>query len=252
MEDYSKEENPKLGVTVIFPMAGRGARFGYTFKPFLKIGDQTFIERAVSSFDGVKEHIKDIIFVYLKEQEEDHNVKENLERMFPNWNHRSVILEEPTKGPAETIRNAVQQDGNISGRTILCDCDHYLDVKPMFDHLLKDGSEECVVPIWDLEGESVKSWSVVSTSEDGSVKDIAEKEFPNVLGEFYGVIGCYYFRDILLAIHGGENVSETIKKFLGQGKKVRGIKIIKAEFFGDPNRLQKSVGNRDFKKKTQK
>tara|TARA_R110000796_G_scaffold240591_1_gene361740 strand:+ start:9375 stop:9521 length:147 start_codon:yes stop_codon:yes gene_type:complete len=37
----------KEKVTVVFPCAGEVARFGYTFKPFLKLGDLTFIEKTV-------------------------------------------------------------------------------------------------------------------------------------------------------------------------------------------------------------
>ena len=36
--------NPKI--TVVFPCGGRAERFGNTFKPFLRIGDLTFIEKA--------------------------------------------------------------------------------------------------------------------------------------------------------------------------------------------------------------
>ncbi len=228
-------------------MAGKITRFGEKFKAFLKIGDQTFIERAVSSFDGVKEHIKDIIFVYLREQEEEYKVKENLERMFPNWNHRSVILEEPTKGPAETIRNAVQQDENVSGKTILCDCDHYLDVKPMFDHLVDNGSEECVILTWNLRGEDIKNWSVASVDERGYLEDITEKELPKIPGGFFGVIGCYYFNDVSSIFEEGKYVSHVIKNLLKLEKTIKAIQLHKAEFFGTPGRLKTLLDKRIVK-----
>ena len=37
-------------INVVFPCAGKAERFGNTFKPFLKIGDLTFIEKAVEPF----------------------------------------------------------------------------------------------------------------------------------------------------------------------------------------------------------
>ena len=38
-------------LTVVFPCAGKAERFGNTFKPFLKIGDLTFIEKAYEPFE---------------------------------------------------------------------------------------------------------------------------------------------------------------------------------------------------------
>ena len=49
-------------VTVIFPMAGDGSRFGRKFKPFLSITEKTFIESAVFPFRAHLEKIKEFVF----------------------------------------------------------------------------------------------------------------------------------------------------------------------------------------------
>ena len=44
---------------IIFPMAGKGSRFGYKFKPFLKISDLTFIQLAFQPFLKHKKYFAD-------------------------------------------------------------------------------------------------------------------------------------------------------------------------------------------------
>ena len=39
-----------MALNLIFPVAGEGSRFGGTFKPFLNIGDITFIETTLKPF----------------------------------------------------------------------------------------------------------------------------------------------------------------------------------------------------------
>ena len=51
-------------------MAGDGSRFFYEFKPFLKLGDQTFIEHAVEPFYKFDEYIDKVYFIFRQDQEE--------------------------------------------------------------------------------------------------------------------------------------------------------------------------------------
>ena len=50
-------------LNVVFPMAGEGSRFGYTFKPFISVGDLTFIERAISPFLKHEDKINKFYFI---------------------------------------------------------------------------------------------------------------------------------------------------------------------------------------------
>ena len=67
-------------VDIYFPMAGLGARFGYKFKPFLKIGNKTFIEESVKPFLKWKEKINCIYFIFLKEQDLNYSVSKILKK----------------------------------------------------------------------------------------------------------------------------------------------------------------------------
>ncbi len=240
----------KLSVTAIFPMAGRGTGFGYKFKPFITVEDATFIQRAVSSFDKCFHHIKETIFIFLEEQEREFNVSQRLKEIFPLLNYRTVILDAPTSGPAETVRKAIEKDGRIKGEIIICDCDHYVDVEPLFNYLLEGNNESCIVPVWNLRGEDIKGWSVAALSDEGHISSIAEKELPKSPGGFFGVIGCYYFNDASLVMNNKRYISEIIQDLINKNEKIKGIKVFKAEFFGDPERLQKTLNIRKKQKGT--
>jgi len=175
--------------TLIFPMAGKGQRFGYTFKPFLEVnGHGKFIELAFEPFKRWLPYIKRVLFVYLAEQEEEYSVSYNLRKSFPDIEFEVCILKEETSGPAETVRMAIKEK-DITGPALLCDCDHALHVDSIFREI-SEGAD-VVIPVWPLRGEKIKSWSVASVTDTGMVTGIAEKELPNTHGELGGVIGCY-------------------------------------------------------------
>ena len=228
-------------ITLIFPMAGKGARFGYTFKPFLEVeGRGKFIELAVKPFEKWLPHIKNIIFVYLEEQEQEHNASNELEKIFVDIPFDICLLKEPTSGPAETIRLALENK-NVDGPVVLCDCDHTLNVDEFFEKII-EGNSDCVLPVWPLRNEDVKSWSVVSITESGGITGIAEKELPSSPGEFFGVIGCYHIKDSSrIKDEKYHNVSDCIKDIIKSGENICAVKINEADFFGDPQRLEKTL-----------
>ena len=235
-----------MDVTVLFPMAGRGQRFGGVFKPFLRYGDELFLEAAVRPFRAWTSRIRRFGFVYLEEQEAVFHVRAELARRFAGLAFDAIELDRPTRGPAETIARAVAQRA-LTGPAVVCDCDHSLDVGPLFEA----PPAVCTIPTWSLEGESLDAWSVAAVAPDGRVLGIAEKRRPDVLGEpgseNRGVIGCYQFADIAdVARRAAEatNLSDVIAGYLAEGKDVRAVAIERAEFFGDPARLARSLAAR--------
>lgn len=225
---------------VFFPMAGQGARFGNRFKPFLTVGSSTFIEAAVAPFREFMADITRFVFVYLESQEREFNVDARLRDFFPDLPFETVKLARPTRGPAETIGNAIVQL-RATGQAFICDCDHSLDVAPLFKEA-RHGSAAAIVPVWPLDGEDVKSWSVARV-ENGIVRSIAEKRVPtNGVGTPMGVIGCYGFRDVdtvamrVDSLH-AINFSDVIAEMLAERTLVRAETITRATFFGDPQRL---------------
>lgn len=229
-------------VTVLFPMAGRGARFGGVFKPFLRYGDERFIEAAVRPFRAHRSRIRRFGFVYLAEQEAAFGVRAELERQFADLPFDAIMLDQPTRGPAETIARAVAQR-DITGPAVICDCDHSLHVAPLFEAR----SADCTIPTWPLDGESIEAWSVAAVAPDGRVLAIAEKRRPDAAGVHRGVIGCYQFADVAdVARRAADatNLSDVITGYLAEGREVRAVEIQRAEFFGDPSRLERALATR--------
>lgn len=232
-------------VTVLFPMAGRGERFGGTFKPFLTFREQTFIEAAVAPFRAHLGAIKEFVFAYLAEQEEAYGVEARLKKMFADLPWRAVKLPKPTRGPAETISGAVGMAA-IDGPVMICDCDHAVQVGPLFARLAAPSPWDAVVPLWSLEGENLASWAVASLAPNGRILAMKEKARPEGAETVAGVVGCYAFRDVRAALALGDaetatNFSEILGAMMRSGRPVEGVFLREAEFFGDPARLNKAL-----------
>lgn len=234
-------------VTVIFPMAGQGARFGYRFKPFLEIDGGTFIEAAVKPFREHQDRIARFLFVYLEQQDVDHAVEQRLHATMPDIVQQSAKLPQATPGPAVTLRQALALT-DVSGPIIVCDCDHALDVAPIFAAADVDGIA-CILPTWSLEGERIESWGVAGIAEDGRVVAVGEKRLPDTGDRFRGVIGCYYFSDVadVVRIIDAQPalvyISDIIGQLLAEGQLVLSVEVSDARFFGDPERLAAATGS---------
>jgi hypothetical protein len=227
-------------ITIVFPIAGTNARSGFKFRPFLELGAGTFIEAAARPFQKWSHAIDRLVFVCLEEQDAQHAVTSRIATMFADRPHQVVKLPRPTIGPAETVIRAIEA-ANIAGRVIVCDCDHSIDVDPLFQ-VIGDNIAECVLPTWKLKGEDLRAWSVAAVS-DHRVNGIAEKRLPEGNGDFVGVIGCSYLADaagVAALFEPGQDayVSDLVRKLIGRGDRVVAVPIEKAEFFGDPRKLR--------------
>jgi len=235
-----------MTLSLIFPMAGQGARFGYRFKPFLEIDGGTFIEAAFAPFRPHLGRIARVHFVFLREQEEAHAVSKRLAALFEGIDHRAVILDRPTDGPAETLAQCLTREG-VEGPIVACDCDHALDVGGLMRLAAEEPTVACALPTWDLAGEPLSAWSVAAIDADGRVTAIAEKRLPDTGRGFRGVIGCYYFADAgrlraTVAADRRVYLSDIVRGLIDEGRVVRSVPVATARFFGDPARLERAVG----------
>jgi NDP-sugar pyrophosphorylase family protein len=236
-------------VDVFFPIAGQGARFGHRFKPFLTVDGATFIEAAVEPFRRFAAKVSRFVFVYLEAQERELSVSSRLASLFHGLPLETVQLAAATRGPAETIGRAVEKLG-AHGPVLICDCDHALEVDPLFAAFDAGARFDALVPVWPLDGEDIASWSVALVDAD-RVLAIAEKRRPDPprgtpAGVAMGVIGCYGFADVARAAErasalNATNFSEVIASMLADGGVVGAARIQRARFFGDPQRLERAV-----------
>jgi len=225
-------------ITLIFPIAGPALENGKIYPPFRRIGEQTAIEAAFRSFKAVRRRISRIVFVCQASQEIEFNVGATLRRLFPSTDFDLVVIPLPTSGPFDTVAQVLRLR-DIVGPGIICDCDHSLDLVPFFDRLFASPEVDCLIPVWNLRGEDLRSWSVAGIDDSAQVLSIAEKQLPNVAGRFVGVIGCTYFRDlgwISKNVRGVAKsyVSDAIRVCINAGKYVEAVMLEKAFFFGTP------------------
>lgn len=216
-------------VTVVFPMAGSGQRFGNKFKPFLKIFNRTFIELAIEPFLKHEAEIKEFVFIVRTEHQQQFNVIQNIRKLNLNIKIQTFLIDR-TDSVIETI--SVLFENKELQDIIFCDCDHSLNVDEIFNEIQKDRFE-CIIPGWKINPDEAKSWSIAAVDGKGNVTDICEKEYPK--GElFYGVIGCYYFKNLSMPPFSFTHISDIVRSKIGS---VKLIPITEAEFFGDPQRL---------------
>jgi GTP:adenosylcobinamide-phosphate guanylyltransferase len=232
-------------LSLVFPIAGQGARFGYRFKPFLNVRGTPFICAAFAPFRAWLGRIGHIRFICTQEQESSHQVSRRLGQLFPSLPITTTILDAPTSGPAMTLQQALVKQP-IRGAAIICDCDHAVEVDA-FMRATADPAIACAVPTWPLDGQSVKSWSVAGLDASGRLLEIREKALPSSGETVRGVIGCYYFTDIgtvasIIAEHRMTYLSEVVARLIAAGSKVISVPVERAEFFGDPARLAFSEG----------
>lgn len=209
-------------MNVIFPISGLGSRFGYKFKPLIRVTDKTCIELAKEPFNYFWPHVT-YYFIYRQSHE---NEAQKLYELFP-LDKIKLICVPDTNGPLQTIQEAIKQCPDIKGPSFVCDCDHRIDISPMIDHL----HEDVIVPCWTINETNQHLF--------GKVRDInGNLEFceKDPLESSKGLIGCYFFKEIrqLLDCPPKENISDALPHING----IKLVDIKNADFFGTPELLQ--------------
>jgi len=225
-------------------MAGSGLRFGGTFKPFLRIGEETFIEAATRPFRDNKQALTELVFVIRREHEREFGASRQLLKMFADTAHRVVILNDQTAGPLATVRSALAND-EVGGPIIACDCDHSLDVSGILAVAADPRGVDAAVPVWPISREEAPSWATALVGRDGRIKVIREKQWPSGTGAVKGVIGCYVIRQPEIIRDSTEaEFSSLLGRLIDTGGQVEALLPDWAEFFGDPIRLEGALRNR--------
>jgi len=229
-------------ITVVFPMAGEGQRFGNKFKPFLKIFNKTFIELAVEPFLKHKNEIEWFVFIVREDHQKQFDVCGKINSLnLPIKYDIEYVFIDPTNNVIETISTLFDGRKSLSD-VIFCDCDHWLNVDSLFEEIQKD-KFDCIIPGWPIKPREVDNWSVASYDKfyrydmGYKVLAISEKAIPRD-GTYMGVIGCYYFRRLYKPSAGFTHLSDVISYFITDNKLVKLIEAKEAEFFGDPERLE--------------
>lgn len=233
-------------IDIVFPCAGKGERFGSVFKPLLKIGDLTFIEKAYQPFSKWEKYIENIYFLVTQEQEQQNKFYDFLVTRFPKEKVKVILLREETSGPLQTFSKTYLDLKSNNNGFIVCDCDHSIDVDPIFSRLLAT-DPDIVIPVWDIKPEEHKNWSKI-ISKDSNIVDFKNKELIDTTEcEVRGIIGCVYYKNVLDFQCIEEQQTEfyqVIKAAFKRGRQISFVSPRKAYFFGDPDMLRNCIEQR--------
>lgn len=226
-------------------MAGDGSRFGFKFKPFMKLGDQTFIEHAVEPFYKWKKYIDKVYFIYRQDQEEEFEVESVLRKniLFGAEQIVPILMPHKTKGPLETINYALKERSIKNG--IVCDCDHKINVDQLFKKIIESEFKKSIVPVWSIDEAQSKNWSKI-VIDHNKIINIVEKEDVDFNRHLiWGMLGCIYFPTFEYFVQTkGFYVSDVCRHILETDNNLSLCEIKQAYFFGDPAMLADCVEKR--------
>ena len=188
---------------VIVPAAGLSTRFPgmkpkyllYDYKHTLMIGNAVWplINKGYKVTIGI-----------LKEHDEKFNASKFLKHEFGVLVD-IVVLDEPTRGPAETVYQIIQKKGLYSSEIFVKDCDSF------FEHDVQDGNYVCISKISQHEIlKKLASKSFTISNNQGIITDIVEKE---VVSDTF-CVGGYKFSSALLYKKAFERLTSTGEVFV--------------------------------------
>ncbi len=172
---------------VIVPAAGLSTRFP-DMKPKYLLYDykhELMLANAIKPFLRLN---LPITIGILKEHDEKYNAIEFLKHEFGD-SVNVVVLDEPTKGPADTAYQIIEKLGLFSEEIFIKDCDSF------FEHEIESGNYVCVSKISQHEVlKKLSSKSFTVSNNQGIITDIVEKE---VVSDTF-CVGGYKFSSALM------------------------------------------------------
>jgi dTDP-glucose pyrophosphorylase len=175
---------------VVMPMAGLGERFskaGFLLpKPLILVDEKPMFLKALESIQSLMNDV-DLTIVLRKEMDDKWNLSKNICAFFPKT--RINLVEEPTKGAAETVSLAL---GNLPANAsmLVMDCDIHFS------------SEEFLLSIQNREHFKYDGALIFFKSNDprySYVKEeslIATKVVEKEVISNNAIVGAYFFKNV--------------------------------------------------------
>lgn len=192
---------------IVMPIAGRGSRFKQAMsrnpeynkpKPFIDIKGYPMIRWATGSLPFIhhrgqkikctlKVTDQDLIFIGLKEQEQEFGIREKLKEIY-GQRIKVILISEVTRGAAETVLKA-RESINNNEPLLISDSDHFIDGQAIEEMIKKYPKIDGIIPVFHVPERDPK-WSYSRTNRQGFVKEVAEK---TPISEWAN-IGAYYYK----------------------------------------------------------
>ena len=173
---------------IIVPAAGLSTRFP-NMKPKYLLYDYKGDMMLMNALRTFRQRGYRIHLGILKEHEEKYNVIKQIQHEWPE-NINYVIIDKPTRGPADTVYQIIKSAGLHTSEIFIKDCDSF------FEHdITEDDNYVCVSKISQHEIlKKLASKSFTIANENGIITDIVEKE---VVSDTF-CVGGYKFSSAML------------------------------------------------------
>lgn len=174
----------------VIPMAGHGARFiqaGYQLpKMLLKAHGKTLLEWSLNSLPLQLANV--VIFVGLKEHNDNFSLQQKIQELYPNINSRFIFLEQVTRGQAETTYLALEHC-NYDEPLVIFNIDTFFQSSTLANNLLKPDIDGVLGAFYSTENRF--SFAALNANNQ-YVTDVREKE---VISE-NALTGLYTFKNV--------------------------------------------------------
>lgn len=180
---------------LVIPMAGRGERFfkeGYDVpKYMIEVKGKSLFEYSLLSLP--LEVFEKIIFIALKEHEEKYNltefIKEKLSKYHLKAQIDTIMLDETTRGQAETVlkaKDCIEREKDL----VIYNIDTFFKSDSFKEKLLSPSAKkDGIIGAFKIKDLEDKKWSFAQIDKNGIVCKTAEKDN---ISEF-ALTGMYHF-----------------------------------------------------------
>lgn len=222
-------------------MAGLGSRFQKASdtnpeykkpKPFISVHGTPMVRWATGALpfiehpgqivtSPIKATPKDLIFIVLKEHNDEHHLEEGLREIYSDA-ITVIIVPSLTRGASETAYQAkkyIHDDEDV----VITDSDHYFDGALLEKAIIANRDRDDlagIIPVFVPPADNIPRWSYSLTDEGGTnVLKVGEKDRALMEAGAYANIGAYYFRKAKIFFDLFEEIVRANKMFGEEGKK---------------------------------
>jgi len=195
---------------IIVPAAGLSTRFPNMKPKYLLFGNNNkmMLHNAIEPF--LNKHFDkeySITIGILKEHDEKFHASEFIEYEYGSIPKiKVVIIDEPTKGPADTVAQIIKSSNiDLDSPIFIKDCDSF------FNHQPTDGNYVCVSKVQDHDVlRKLSSKSFVNVNDQGIIQSIIEKK---VVSDTF-CVGGYKFESAKLFLENFEDINKQSELFV--------------------------------------
>lgn len=177
-----------MPMNILIPLAGRDPRYT-TFKPFIPFQGKPLIQHVVEQHQLSSKD--NLIFIVLKELEEQYNISKKLQNMFGNRIIIRVLPKETKGAPCSILEGA--SDLINSEESLLIELADVLrdlsDFHKEIHNVPKDIAG--IIPVEPNRLIVDRPWGYVTVNNNGAMKQLIEKQ--NATHPGYATMGLYFF-----------------------------------------------------------